>query len=414
MNFQIPPSQYQRFQITFGALCSTIFDLDSGKAFHMNASATRILKKFISKTDTAQLPKDLYQELLKIDFLKKNGSINDELTSEGQLPSRPLKKVWIELTNRCNQKCVHCYASASPQSSDGLDTKMIFQFLENIFSLGCETVQFTGGEPLLRNDLVLFCDLARQNQVKEIEIFSNLSSSKRKLLDKLVNSNVIISTTVLAPDAETHDRLTRTPGSFDRMLSNIKYLQSLGVSINASIILMAETETRYDQITKFCDSIGVHYGEPDPVRPFGRGKNEHIRCRQFQNVKYKPFFETTSRSFLYAMNFNPCWGHMLFLRYDGKVVPCPHARNFVLGDVRKDSFIEILKTASLQAWSITLDKVEICRECEFRYLCSDCRPLAFEENTAKLMKKNYRCLYDPYTGKWQNLIPKSSKKEVFL
>lgn len=400
---QIPFSTYDRFQITFGGNRSVVYDLGTGKVFHLNDAATRILQGILE--DDANhlytLSAEFLSELQAIGIIAEDGKLNKELIGVGPIPAKPLKKTWIELTNQCNQQCVHCYASSSPISDYGLDTNKIVSFLNDVIRIGCEAVQFTGGEPLLRKDLPLFCEIAKQGGLKEIEVFSNLSTNNKKILSAIAKSSVIVSTTILAPDAGTHDRLTRSPGSFSRMVSNVQYLQSLGVHVNASIILTAETEDRLEDIVELCNQLELRFGEPDPVRPFGRGTDENIKCKKLHNVRMEPYFETTPRSFLYAKHFNSCWGNMLFLRYDGKVTPCPHAREFVFGSVEIDGIESIIENALSKAWTLTMDKVETCSECEFRFLCTDCRPLAYEGNDTGLYMKNKRCLYDPYTGKWK-------------
>ncbi|MBU0456348.1 MAG: radical SAM protein [Gammaproteobacteria bacterium] len=403
---QTPFSSHDRFQIVFGARCSLIYDLKLGKAYHVNGAATQILKKIIKKPAKnlkEVLPHNLFHELIKYQFLGDDGSLNNETISIGPLPEKPFKKIWVELTNRCNQKCVHCYATASPKASEGLKTEIIQTFLKNVFTLGCEALQFTGGEPFLREDLPLLIDFSKRNNVREIELFSNLSTNNRSSLEKIAKYEIIISTTILAADAITHDRLTNLPGSFNRMISNIKFLQDSGISVNASIILMSETENQYEDIMKFCKDMKLHFGEPDSVRPFGRGRNKNIKCKKIHNVRDAPFFESTPRSFLYSKHYNSCWGNMLFLRFDGKVVPCPHARDLILGDIITDNFEDILDGAISQAWTLTLDDVETCKECEFKYICTDCRPLAFEENINNILQKNSRCLYDPFSGQWKKI-----------
>lgn len=406
LELQTKISEYSRFQTTFGARCSTIYDLKSGQIHHLNGAATKMLKNIAIQSHyflENENQQEIFQELLRINYLNKDGLINNETIQVDPIPAKPLKKIWIELTNRCNQKCVHCYATASPNASDGLESKKIQSFLKSVFKIGLEAIQFTGGEPLLREDIGFLIDYSKKNGVKEIEIFSNLSTDNKPLLDKIAKSNVIVSTTVLAPDAATHDYLTKLPGSFERMTSNVKYLQNAGVMVNASIILMSETEDRHDEIIKFCENLNLQFREPDSVRPFGRGRDSEIKCKKYQNVRKGPFFESSPRSFLYAKHFNSCWGNMLFLRYDGKVVPCPHARDLILGDIQIDTFRKILSSSLSKAWLLTLDDIETCKNCEFRYICTDCRPLAYEGDIKKLRKKNERCLYNPYEGKWKSI-----------
>jgi predicted nucleotidyltransferase len=48
---------------------------------------------------------------------------------------------------------------------------------------------------------------------------------------------------------------------------------------------------------------------------------------------------------------------------------------------------------------IDFSKINTCKDCEFRFACKDCRPLAFAEN-ANISEKTPRCTYNPYEGKW--------------
>ena len=64
---------------------------------------------------------------------------------------------------------------------------------------------------------------------------------------------------------------------------------------------------------------------------------------------------------------------------------------------------EILQSPKLnETWELTKDKVLVCKDCEYRYACFDCRPLAADSNYGM----NYsnapapRCTYNPYTGEW--------------
>jgi hypothetical protein len=52
------------------------------------------------------------------------------------------------------------------------------------------------------------------------------------------------------------------------------------------------------------------------------------------------------------------------------------------------------------AWHIKKDMIKKCRDCEFRYACTDCR--AYLEDPQDILSKPLKCGYDPYTGTWDN------------
>ena len=65
-----------------------------------------------------------------------------------------LQFLWLELTNRCNLRCVHCYTDSHPGSGhrDRLTTEDLESVLRQAYALGCRSVQFIGGEPQLYRD----------------------------------------------------------------------------------------------------------------------------------------------------------------------------------------------------------------------------------------------------------------------
>ncbi|MFO7866267.1 MAG: SPASM domain-containing protein [Candidatus Aminicenantes bacterium] len=103
-------------------------------------------------------------------------------------------------------------------------------------------------------------------------------------------------------------------------------------------------------------------------------------------------------SYMYNSQNNPCWGGKVAITKKEEIKPCIYSR-IILGKLKRDS-IEDVFPKILEYWSITKKKIEKCRDCEFRFLCSDCREIAFRENK-NLYDSNPLCNYDPYSGNWQ-------------
>jgi radical SAM protein with 4Fe4S-binding SPASM domain len=68
------------------------------------------------------------------------------------------------------------------------------------------------------------------------------------------------------------------------------------------------------------------------------------------------------------------------------------------GDIRTTPLREALEMPGFRdRWSVTKDSVGVCRDCEFRYICTDCR--AYTDGGDPLGKPA-KCTYDPYTATW--------------
>ena len=70
------------------------------------------------------------------------------------------------------------------------------------------------------------------------------------------------------------------------------------------------------------------------------------------------------------------------------------------GHVDTTGFKDVLDNSSFtKKWKIKKDDIKVCMDCEFRYICPDCR--AFKEQPGDEFSKPLKCGYDPYTGEWR-------------
>ncbi len=69
------------------------------------------------------------------------------------------------------------------------------------------------------------------------------------------------------------------------------------------------------------------------------------------------------------------------------------------GNIRDRSLLEAIQAPGFkEKWGISKDHISVCRDCEFRYACSDCR--AYLENPDDAFSKPLKCGYDPYSATW--------------
>src|SRR5437763_16448627 len=92
-------------------------------------------------------------------------------------PPQELEFLWLELTNRCNLQCVHCYAESGPRAgaTDILNVSDYRRLIDEGRKLGCRQSQFIGGEPTLNADLPACIAHAREVGYSTVEVYSNLT-----------------------------------------------------------------------------------------------------------------------------------------------------------------------------------------------------------------------------------------------
>lgn len=110
------------------------------------------------------------------------------------------------------------------------------------------------------------------------------------------------------------------------------------------------------------------------------------------------YFVTNTAMFAEAQQFNTCLNQKLGIDADGNIKNCPSlARSY--GDARTVPLATVVRKDDFRRlWRIKRDDVEVCRDCEYRYICTDCR--AHLSDPDNPLSKPAGCAYDPYTGQW--------------
>jgi 12,18-didecarboxysiroheme deacetylase len=156
----------------------------------------------------------------------------------GKLPphllqfSRDKKPVVVwNITKACNLNCVHCYAHATKRAFEReLSTEEAVKVLDDLAQFGTPVVLFSGGEPLIRPDLVDLADYAVKKGMRAV-ISTNgtlITKKKAKELKRIGLSYVGIS---LDGMEEVNDRFRRKKGAFKAALDGIKNCQEVGLKV---------------------------------------------------------------------------------------------------------------------------------------------------------------------------------------
>ena len=138
--------------------------------------------------------------------------------------------VW-NMTRRCNLKCVHCYAHA--EKMDGVDpisTENAKMVIRDLAEFGCPVMLFSGGEPLVREDLVELAKFATEQKMRAV-ISTNgtlITRSKARELKEIGLSYVGISLDGLE---EVHDHFRGVRGAFKQALLGIANCQEEGLKV---------------------------------------------------------------------------------------------------------------------------------------------------------------------------------------
>jgi len=112
-------------------------------------------------------------------------------------------------------------------------------------------------------------------------------------------------------------------------------------------------------------------------------------------------FRSNVQNFTENLNFNSCLNQKVGIDINGNIKNCPSSR-MSYGNVKDNSLIEVIENKTFKKyWGINKDQIDVCKICEFRYICSDCR--VYIENENNIYSKPAKCNYDPYTNVWEEV-----------
>ncbi len=325
--------------------------------------------------------------------------------------SNILRIVFWETTVRCNLTCGHCRRlSQKPQGE--LSTREGKDFIDQLAQLSQNQKEsavliFSGGEPLLRNDLFELANYARQNNI-HIALASNgtlIDSSAAKQITATGFGRVAVS--LDGPTAEIHDRFRQLSGCFDAALAGIQNCRDRGTGVQINTTISRSNAGYLEKMLMLVMELGaaawhvfifvpVGCGSELPAQEMlsGREAEEALQWLYHasgQNtIQIKPtcapqYYRILARH--QAIGSGSVWHrhtrgclagiNVCFVGATGKVFPCGYLP-VEAGDIRTGPFGRIWKDSDvfrqLRNYSLLKGK---CGNCKFVGVCGGCRARAF-------------------------------------
>ena len=190
-----------------------------------------------------------------------------------------LTRLDIELTERCNNNCIHCYinlpAQDNPAKERELSTEEFKNILKEAASLGCITVRFTGGEPLLREDFEELYIFTRRLGLKVL-LFTNAALLTQPLGDLFSHIPPLeeIEVTLYGMKKSSYEAVTRTPGSFETAWRGVNLLLEKKIPFVAKGALLPSNKDEIDEFETWAATV------PGMDNPPSYSMFFDLRCRR--------------------------------------------------------------------------------------------------------------------------------------
>lgn len=150
-------------------------------------------------------------------------------------PEKKPVVVW-NVTQRCNLRCVHCYAQAGQSAAGELSTEEGRRLIDDLADFGVPVLLFSGGEPLLREDLVELIAHARERGVRAV-LSSNGTLITPSMAARFKDLGLAYAGISLDGLEDTHDRFRGVNGAFRQALSGIRNCQQAGIKVGLRVTM---------------------------------------------------------------------------------------------------------------------------------------------------------------------------------
>jgi MoaA/NifB/PqqE/SkfB family radical SAM enzyme len=259
-----------------------------------------------------------------------------------------------ELTYRCNWRCVFCY---NPRHHDrrNLSTAEWVGVVDELQALGVLMVTLTGGEPLAHPGFLEIAAAVRERNLA-FRVLTNGALVTDALAAALADLQPLGAELSLhGARAETHDRATALPGSFEAMKLGLDRLRERGVPVLVKTPLTSINESELEDIVALAEGWDVPHqldanitprddGDPAPLA--FRASREGVETL-YRLVAEKGDLPDTTRE---AGGLNCGLGRItMAVDPEGDVFPCFQWRQSAMGNVRDTRLRDLWKTSTLRA-----------------------------------------------------------------
>jgi AdoMet-dependent heme synthase len=169
--------------------------------------------------------------------------------------ARPMS-AQIEITYVCNLDCSFCY-NVVDKAQREMSTQELVDVFRKIADAGVLYLTLTGGEPMARRDFFTLGHAARDMGFA-LRIYTNAHLIDERRADKMVSITPLeIETSIHGARPESHEKLTRVKGSFERLVAAVGYLVERGIKVNLKCPITRDNQDEVREIKALGDSLGA-------------------------------------------------------------------------------------------------------------------------------------------------------------
>jgi AdoMet-dependent heme synthase len=318
-------------------------------------------------------------------------SLVAEMSAKALKLNIPLN-VQLDLTYRCNERCIHCYLDHDDHGE--MSTAEIKGLLDQMADAGVFYLTISGGEILMRRDFFELLEHARARTFC-LKLKTNAVLIREKEAARIRSLGVeSVQVSIYSHRPEVHDAITKMPGSLEQSIRGMRLLRQHGIHVIIANVLMVQNAPDYAGVKALAAELRAQFLLDPTVTPMMDGDRSILSL----NVDEAALREVFRNEALVgnveefcapplgvdeeALSALPCSaGHTAcYVSPYGDVYPCVQFP-MPCGNVRRTKFVDIWRHSPQfhEVRSITLGDMPSCSKCVHGGTCTRCPGLAYLE-----------------------------------
>lgn len=310
-------------------------------------------------------------------------------------------QVALDITNKCNLRCLHCYNFSGENNvvDSELSDDEVLTFINSLTSIKPYNVCFCGGEPLLRKNIITKCAKILSDNGSIVSIVSNGILATETTIDELCDSG-IKNIQYSLDGIKGHEKLRNMSGIFDKVIKAITYTAQKNVSLSVAFCPTSFNINEFSEVYALIENISQMYRNEknhikirvQPLMPIGRA-SDNVTAIMPSELQYRELIKQINSKTSGTLNID--WGDPIdhLIRFTTKKLPVNFCTIRANGDLIVSPYLPIIigniKKHSLQEyWDCGLNR--IWERKIIRYLASHLKSIPDMYTLPDILPKNYK------------------------
>lgn len=337
---------------------------------------------------------------------------------EEYFSSKPqLTNLHIEITSKCNERCVHCYIPHENKVSN-IEPALFYNILEQCKKMNVLHLTLSGGEPMMHNNFIDF--LKKCNEYNfSVNVLSNLTLLNEAMVEEMKRNRLLsVQVSLYSMNANIHDTITQVKGSFEKTKNAILKLRENDIPLQISCPIIKQNMNCYNDVINWGKSLNINVASDYVIIARYNHTTQNLTSRLIINdikklidqktINEPQYLELMEKEAEKKKSMSPddfvcsvCHASIC-IADNGNVFPCAGWQDYVVGNINETSLNDIWNNSIKVQYLRNLRRRNFpkCIQCPQNEFCTMCMirnanenplgdPLAVNEyfcNIAKLNK----------------------------